>query len=223
MRLAQRALGETAGSLRTEPEPDVGFGAVEEIGEPAVPATADESRRGERGGAWSPSVPESGQLVTEVAREGTSGPPAAPPLAPIPSIVPPSSVDDPRATLPDALETAPLAPAAPPTPAGARVRETPGGGRALRIGAHQVAARVTPSPRSASGHLIAPPPAPSSHPRRERADQQAAITSIDVSIGRVEVRVRAPAAPTRERRDRIPVPQPALPLDEYLRSREASS
>jgi hypothetical protein len=47
--------------------------------------------------------------------------------------------------------------------------------------------------------------------------------SVEVTIGRVEVRVRPPSAPQREQREAAPARPSALSLEEYLRRRESSS
>jgi hypothetical protein len=216
-RLAQRAIGGAATSMRAELEPDEAFGAAEEVEQEAVTDRGSGDPPGAVPGV-APIVPgdTTAPVSAERAAEGVPRP-AATPLTPVPSIVPPSVIRERAPALAGLSEsTSPPPPARGPQPAGARAPRR-------RLGELVTPARpALESSRPVAGDLHPPRPQPLAPPRREPPAPPAAGPSVEVTIGRVEVRVRPPGAPEAGRREPSPAPQPALSLDEYLRRRESS-
>ena len=85
----------------------------------------------------------------------------------------------------------------------------------------------TEQPRQRTGALEPPPMPvigpPARAPERRSAPAATPHTSVEVTVGRIEIRVRPPAHEDTGRPRAGVGPAPALPLEEYLRRREASS
>jgi hypothetical protein len=221
MRLALRALADAAPSLRVEPEPEPAFG-----GDVEAEAAAPAGRPGSDSVAQTASpvaAREDDRPPTIVHRE-TVAPeaPAPPPLMPMPSIVPVTvaRVDAPPPVAPAPERSESVVPAdVARAPALGTSRDRPGGQAAPPLLRPQVSAQLRPP----VGDLIAAPAAPAPPPRRDRPGSVLSGPPVEVTIGRVEIRVAPPAADRSERAQPAPAPPPALSLEEYLRRREASS
>jgi hypothetical protein len=217
-RLAQRAIGGAAASMRAELDPDEVFGAAEDVEHEAV-ADAGSGEPPRTAPGVAPVVPgdTAAPVVSERAAKRAPQPPATP-LTPVPSIVPPSIIRERVPALADISE-----PSLPPPPG---VRSQPVAARASlhRPGEPAAPPRAAPEPlRPVPGALHPPLPQPAAPPRREPPAPPPVGPSVEVTIGRVEVRVRPPGAPEPGRREPSPAPLPALSLDDYLRGRESSS
>jgi hypothetical protein len=218
-RLAQRALSEATPSLRAEPEPDPGPWDDEPaiaVVEPEVttepvaatgvppsphrlpsPLTGDPLPRG-------PAVRDA-PARSEIVR-----------LVPIPAIIPPTPGTPAPAAAADAGRVPTMDRRTTTNPPTSTDPERPG---------------VVDRPRSVSDRGVPPTPvlrpapptaAPPAAPIAPRVDPQVS-PAVEVTVGRLEIRVRAPSAGERtaaKQPDRGPAPAPELTLEDYLRSRE---
>jgi hypothetical protein len=205
-RLAERALNGAVSATRAAPEPEHGQAALEE------PGGASESA----GTAAAQPLPEAPVGGDDRERALAPAPPA--PLAPMPTVIPP--VIERRLMEPAAAAPAPPAAAEPRPPAPPVAVPAPPAPAPPRRGASSPPLRPSAPPHT--GRLVALQPAPPEPPRRS-GGPPTTRPAVEVTIGRVEVRVRPPNAGPPQRRPSAPAPPPALSLDEYLRQREASS
>ena len=209
-RLAERALAVAGSSLSAPSQPE--FGVSEEADEPTaeVRAPVEEAHDAPRGAAAPAPVAAAPE------------PAVAPAItAAVPSIVPPpreaQSVASPR----PAAEREPARP-----PATVRAREVVRRETVLRERESAFERETTRELLRERIRQLAPvPPPPAPIVRRDDAHVAAAPAAppVEVTIGRVEVRVRPPAAEPSRTRVLPAEPAPALSLDEYLRRRETPS
>jgi len=212
-RLAQRALAEAGSSTWTEVAVSPGRDEIQDESSATSTITSPAGSVALESPAAPSLVPHSGRGESardgRIGRKGDHGLPGA--LVPVPSVVP--AVRD-SALRPSARDGAPQ-----------RV-PTESVSAAPDQDARQVEQRERPVDR---GRFVVPPlrNAPSVEPdppvARERHDP-APVPDVEVSVGRIEIRVRPPAAERGVASDRTAKgPTPAMPLDEYLRRREESA
>lgn len=222
-RLAHRALGDGGLTMLPdlEPEPpgdedvaESACGADTPLA-PDVPRTADAMRPPAGRAVTDPVRPPAGHAVADPART-TPATPVAPPavLLRVPEIrpdpVPPElAPDTPQPFLPADAAVAPI-----PLPVEVGRDDGP-----AAPGARQLRARpgiLEPLPLPTTG-------APAPPPDRQPAQAADPGTSVEVTVGRIEIRVRPPAQGDSAGSRRTAGPAPALTLEEYLRRRETSS
>lgn len=205
IRLAQRARAEAALTVTAEVDPD--FSSLdEEVPESEAIAPVADSHLTT---AADPSEPASSMDAEGTAEKRTISRPvdAEIRLVPMPVVVPPSAPLARSASAPRAE---------PSTPAGSLAMRPPA---ALAERPRSVAA---PS-RRADSLTATPAPLEAKPVAAAVAESDRERPSIDITVGRIEVRVRPPA-PVRTVAERRPAePTPALTLAEYLRQREVPS
>ena len=209
-RLAYRAIGDAGLTMRPEPEPeparydDDAVGPASEADAPPVldtSAAADAMR--------SPADQPGKQVATGPVRR-----PVMPVLLPVPG---------PRPD-PAPADLAPTTPR-PVRPAAATLSSRSGPGEAA---SDDGPADADTRPLRYRAGMLEPPPLPVIEPPALALDRQPALgadprTSVEVTVGRIEIRVRPPAPGDTVGSRRAASPAPALSLEEYLRRREASS
>lgn len=208
-RLAHRAIGGAGVTVQPAPEPEPAWGdedAIEVATEADTPPATD-----------APAADAAGSPAPRPAAPAVASPvpgPVTPVLVPLPG---PQADPVPGSPVLAASPSAGPAAAAPPP-----VPERPEAGND-----HSPAVAGTGEPRQRAGTLE-PPPVPVIEPPARPPDHRpapaaAAQTSVEVTVGRIEIRVRPPAHGDTGRPRPAASPAPALPLEEYLRRRETSS
>jgi len=219
-RLAQRARQESVALMQAEPMPPPAFGEDEQpegrVASAAPLADVPPARKAAAPVATVQPLGREPSARAGLTDEGRRTPPA--PLVAMPAVVPPPRHENSGHEKADGMLPAPPSPL---------VREHTTVERTERIGQAEprAASVLVPSPPTAEASPLLPPlPPPPSEATSSRRDapRDAEPRSIEVTIGRVEIRVRPPAPVPGTSGAREVALAPALSLEEYLRRRDVS-